>query len=780
MHCYIFSFFISVAEKQDNTLIYIIIACGVTGLLIIITIILICVICCKKKSKAQSERKISKKFVRSNQHPVVVTSECSSQMEIENDPTLLPVSTIQNTSPPPVYTSVVNEQKSDTVVKQENVNTTSKKKEKQTRMKTSDKKASSSEKKENGGDKTIVKADTSNTQTEVNENTRSERTTVTSETNNNGEALVNENDVTEPTGESTNLTVMAMTTDNEQIKVSEQEKVKTKTKTKNSKLKNSNNIVINSAENTNQKSNNDQKTDPEVNKQDQPPKTKVQTKNISMANDIVNKNPETVEMLDYSVKINHESKQTNEETSVGSITIKDKNSTSSKKEKDRNNNKKKEHKNNEKTNVKAKQSATKVTIEEIKQINVTSSDTFLEDQPNELDDGEISLVENNSQLQLAEKSHDVEQTREILKQNSNNETTFKPVREGFVERSSKDQPHIAPVHIKSSEKLSNKETSNNSANDLVPETFTRKEDSSVVEIDSHSSIIDKQGLSKVNKDDDINTSERSNVKGHDDISTSERTLSDNAQLDNNSISNDGNVTENSRKMSSNDNMSNISSTNRSINKTSHGYGFRETNSTTKSRTEPKIFTISHGTTNNFQKSNDRKTLNSSSSYRRNSMFNNKQNMAGNNNNFHQNIDEESYTEKLDALKTIYYSHSKYGQRDKNILRMRTQVDIDLPKRPPTKKVNPWLVQPKEDTPNTTGDRQVTKATVLRRMRTMGVQEAQDENIPQLIPRTHAFNILRSRTTLCDEDLAQSRRKTLLPLRGIPKQEMPELPMLWRP
>jgi hypothetical protein len=54
-----------------------------------------------------------------------------------------------------------------------------------------------------------------------------------------------------------------------------------------------------------------------------------------------------------------------------------------------------------------------------------------------------SLV-NNSLLQSAEKSHDVEQTREILKHNSNNETTLKPVREGFVERSSKDQPHIAP------------------------------------------------------------------------------------------------------------------------------------------------------------------------------------------------------------------------------------------------------------------------------------------------------------------------------------------------
>ena len=780
MHFYIFCYFISVEQKEDNTLIYIIIACAVTGLLIIIILILICLICCKKKSKQHSEHKISKKFVRSNQQPVVVMSERSSQMEIENESTLLPVSTIQNTSPPPAYTSVVNEQKSDTVVKQENTNTTSKKNEKKTRMKTSDKNASSMEKKEDGRDKAIVKADTSNPQTGVKENTHSESTTVTSETNNNGETLDNENDVTEPTGVSTNLTAMTMTTDNERIKVTEQEEAKTKTKTKNNKLKKSNNSVINSAENTSEKSNNDEKTDPAVNKQAEPPKTKIKTKNISMANDIVNKNPETVEMLDYSVKINNESKQTNEETSVGSITINDKNSTTSKKERDGNNNKKKEHKNNEKTNAKVKQSVTKVNIEEIKQTNVTSRNNILKDQPNEMDDGEISMIENNSLLQSAEKSHDVEQTREILKHNSNNETTLKPVREGFVERSSKDQPHIAPVHIKSSEKLSNKRTSNNSANDSVPETFTRKEDSSVVEIDYNSSIIDKAGISKVNTDDDINTSERSKVKRHDDINTSERTLSDNTQLDNNSISIGGIVTENSRKMSSNDNTSTISSTDSLINKTDHSYGFRETHSTTKSRTEPTLFTISNGTTNNFQKSNDRKTLNSSSSYRSNSMFNNKQNMAGNNNNVHQKIDEESYTKKLDALKTIYYSHSKYGQRDKNILRMRTQVDIDLPRRPPTSKVNPWLVQPKEDTPNTTDDRQVTKATILRRMRTMGVQEALDENIPQLIPRAHAFTILRSRTTLCDEDLVQSRRKTLPALRGVPKQEMPELPMLWKP
>jgi hypothetical protein len=86
-------------------------------------------------------------------------------------------------------------------------------------------------------------------------------------------------------------------------------------------LKNSNNSVINSAENTSEKSNNDQKTDPAVNKQAELPKAKIQAKKSSMANDIVSKNPETVEMLDYSVEINHESKQTNEETSVGSITI---------------------------------------------------------------------------------------------------------------------------------------------------------------------------------------------------------------------------------------------------------------------------------------------------------------------------------------------------------------------------------------------------------------------------------------------------------------------------
>ena len=40
--------------------------------------------CCKKKSKQHSEHNISKKFVRTNQQPVVVTSECSSQIEIEN------------------------------------------------------------------------------------------------------------------------------------------------------------------------------------------------------------------------------------------------------------------------------------------------------------------------------------------------------------------------------------------------------------------------------------------------------------------------------------------------------------------------------------------------------------------------------------------------------------------------------------------------------------------------------------------------------------------------
>jgi hypothetical protein len=61
--------------------------------------------------------------------------------------------------------------------------------------------------------------------------------------------------VTEPTGVSTNLTAMTMTTDNERIKVTEKEEVKTKTKTKNNKLKNSNNSVINSAENTSEKSN---------------------------------------------------------------------------------------------------------------------------------------------------------------------------------------------------------------------------------------------------------------------------------------------------------------------------------------------------------------------------------------------------------------------------------------------------------------------------------------------------------------------------------------------
>jgi hypothetical protein len=35
------------------------------------------------------------------------------------------------------------------------------------------------------------------------------------------------------------------------------------------------------------------------------------------------------------------------------------------------------------------------------------------------------------------------------------------------------------------------------------------------------------------------------------------------------------------------------------------------------------------------------------------MFNNKQNMAGNNNNIHQKIDEESYTKKFDASSCLF-------------------------------------------------------------------------------------------------------------------------------
>lgn len=63
---------------------------------------------------------------------------------------------------------------------------------------------------------------------------------------------------------------------------------------------------------------------------------------------------------------------------------------------------------------------------------------------------------------------------------------------------------------------------------------------------------------------------------------------------------------------------------------------------------------------------------------------------------------------------------------------------------------------------------------------MGVQEMDDDDIPQLIPKSQAFNIIKSRTTLCDEDIAQSRKKILPPLKGVPKQKFPHLPNLWQP
>lgn len=101
-------------------------------------------------------------------------------------------------------------------------------------------------------------------------------------------------------------------------------------------------------------------------------------------------------------------------------------------------------------------------------------------------------------------------------------------------------------------------------------------------------------------------------------------------------------------------------------------------------------------------------------------------------------------------------------------------------KPISVKENPWLVQPKKGGIEIKGNQQVTKATVLRRMRTMGVQEIRDESIPYLIPKRQAFNILKMRTTVCDEDLAKSRRQVLLPLRGIQRQEPPGLPNLCTP
>ncbi|VDI66820.1 Hypothetical predicted protein [Mytilus galloprovincialis] len=181
-----------------------------------------------------------------------------------------------------------------------------------------------------------------------------------------------------------------------------------------------------------------------------------------------------------------------------------------------------------------------------------------------------------------------------------------------------------------------------------------------------------------------------------------------------------------------------------------------------------IFTISSGATSNFKKSKERKRFSLSVKQ-----------YVPENKTSQPKLNEENYEERIENLKNIYHSHSKHGRNDRNIARARTQIDFEMHHKP-TVKENPWLVQPKKDGFEIKGNQQVTKATVLRRMRTMGVEELEDESIPDRIPRTQAFDILRMRTTLCDEDLAKSRHQVLPPLRGIPRQEPPDLPNLWRP
>ncbi|XP_063413693.1 muscle M-line assembly protein unc-89-like [Mytilus trossulus] len=182
-----------------------------------------------------------------------------------------------------------------------------------------------------------------------------------------------------------------------------------------------------------------------------------------------------------------------------------------------------------------------------------------------------------------------------------------------------------------------------------------------------------------------------------------------------------------------------------------------------------IFTISSGATSNFKKSKERKRFSLSVKQ-----------YVPENKTSQPKLNEENYEERIENLKNIYHSHSKHGRNDRNIARARTQIDFEMQPKPTAVKENPWLVQPKKDGFEIKSNQQVTKATVLRRMRTMGVEELDDENIPDLIPRTQAFDILRMRTTVCDEDLAKSRRQVLPPLRGIPRQEPPDLPNLWRP
>lgn len=197
---------------------------------------------------------------------------------------------------------------------------------------------------------------------------------------------------------------------------------------------------------------------------------------------------------------------------------------------------------------------------------------------------------------------------------------------------------------------------------------------------------------------------------------------------------------------------------------------RWTNSTSdRSGDTSSIFMISSGATSNFKKSKERKRF----------CLSIKQYVPENKIS-QPKLNDEQYEERIKNLRNIYHSHSKHGHNDRNIARERTQIDFEMHQKPISVKENPWLVQPKKGGIEIKGNQQVTKATVLRRMRTMGVQEIRDESIPYLIPKRQAFNILKMRTTVCDEDLAKSRRQVLLPLRGIQRQEPPGLPNLCTP
>ncbi|CAC5356234.1 unnamed protein product [Mytilus coruscus] len=197
---------------------------------------------------------------------------------------------------------------------------------------------------------------------------------------------------------------------------------------------------------------------------------------------------------------------------------------------------------------------------------------------------------------------------------------------------------------------------------------------------------------------------------------------------------------------------------------------RSTNSTSdRFDDNSSIFTISSGATSNFKKSKERKRFRLSIKQ-----------YVPENKISQPKLNDEQYEERIKNLRSIYHSHSKHGHNERNIARARTQIDFEMQQKPISVKENPWLVQPQKDGIEIKNNQQVTKATVLRRMRTMGVQEIEDESIPDLIPKTQAFNILKMRTTVCDEDLAKSRRLVLPPLRGIPRQEPPDLPNLWRP